>query len=77
MPSSGNGPAISPERAGHDRAREQPAVLGRASGRLLPTTIAMIRHAEAIPLVVILNCFPIAWPAGLLLACIMPPKEPR
>ncbi len=43
---------------------------------VLPTTIAMIRHVENIPLVVILNCFPIAWPAALLLACMMPRKEP-
>ena len=39
---------------------------------VLPTTIAVIRPVEDIPLVVILNCFPIAWPAALLLACIMP-----
>jgi hypothetical protein len=43
---------------------------------VLPTTIAVIRHAEDIPLVVILNCFPIAWPAALLLACTLPRKEP-
>jgi hypothetical protein len=43
---------------------------------VLPTTIAMIRHVENIPLVVILNCFPIAWPAALVLACMMPRKEP-
>jgi hypothetical protein len=81
MPSSGNGSAISPRRAGHDRAREQPAVLDRAAGRpgglyVLPTTVAVIRHVEDIPLVVILNCFPIAWPAAMLLACMMPRKEP-
>ncbi len=44
---------------------------------VLPTTIAVIRHVENIPLVVILNCFPIAWPAALVVACIMPRKEPR
>jgi hypothetical protein len=44
---------------------------------ILPTMIAVIRHAEDIPLVVILNCIPIAWPAALLLACMMPRKEPR
>jgi hypothetical protein len=43
---------------------------------VLPTTIAVIRHAEDIPLVVILNCFPIAWPAALLLACTLQRKEP-
>jgi len=35
---------------------------------VLPTTIAVIRHVEDIPLVVFLNCFPIARPAALLLA---------
>ena len=44
---------------------------------VLPTTIAVIRQVEDIPLVVILNCFPIAWPAALLLACMTPRKEPR
>jgi hypothetical protein len=44
---------------------------------ILPTTIAVIRHVEDIPLVVILNCFPIAWPAALLRTCMMPRKEPR
>jgi hypothetical protein len=43
---------------------------------VLPTTIAVIRHVENIPLVVVFNCFPIAWPAALLLACMMPCKEP-
>jgi len=43
---------------------------------VLPTAIAVIRQVEDIPLVVILNCFPIAWPAALLLACMMPRKEP-
>jgi len=27
--------------------------------------------------VLILNCIPIAWPAALLLACMMPRKAPR
>ena len=44
---------------------------------VLPTTIAVITHAENIPLVVILNCFPIAWPAALLRTCMMPRKEPQ
>ncbi len=43
---------------------------------VLPTMIAVIRHVEDIPLVVILNCFLIAWPATLLLACVMPRREP-
>ena len=49
---------------------------GLAALYVLPTTIAVIRHVEDIPLVVIFNCFPIAWPAALLLACMMPRKEP-
>ena len=83
MPSSANGSMILPaRRGGHDRAREQPAVLDRAAGGpgglyVLPTTIAVSRQVEDIPLVVILNCFPIAWPAALLLACMTPRKEPR
>lgn len=44
---------------------------------VLPTMIALIRHVENIGLVVYLNCFPIAWPAALLLACMMPRGEDR
>jgi hypothetical protein len=49
---------------------------GLAALYVLPTMIAVIRHVEDIPLVMIFNCFPIAWPAALLLACMMPRKEP-
>ena len=41
-----------------------------------PTAIAVVRHAGNIKVVLILNCIPIAWPAALLLACMMPRKEP-
>ena len=41
---------------------------------VLPTMIAVIRHVENIGLVVFLNCFPIAWPAALVVACMMPGK---
>ena len=41
-----------------------------------PTAIAVVRHARSIKRVLILNCIPIAWPAALLLACMMPRKEP-
>ena len=44
---------------------------------VLPTMIAVIRHVENIALVVFLNCFPIAWPAALVVACMTPRKEPR
>jgi len=50
---------------------------GLATLYVLPTMIAVIRQVEDIPLVVILNCFPIAWPAALLFACMTPRKEPR
>ena len=49
---------------------------GLAALYVLHTMIAVIRHVEDIPLVMIFNCFPIAWPAALLLACMMPRKEP-
>ena len=32
-------------------------------------------NCENIALVVFLNCFPIAWPAALVVACMMPRKE--
>ena len=40
-----------------------------------PTAIAVVRHAGNIKLVLILNTIPIAWPAALLLACMMPRKD--
>lgn len=43
---------------------------------VLPTMIAVIRHVESVALVVFLNCFPVAWPAALVMACLMPRKEP-
>ena len=49
---------------------------GLAALYVLPTTVAVIRQVENIPLVVFLNCFPIAWPAAMPLACMMPRKEP-
>jgi phage shock protein PspC (stress-responsive transcriptional regulator) len=42
----------------------------------LPTMIAVIRNAGTIALVVFLNCFPVTWPAALVIACMMPRKEP-
>jgi len=62
--------------------REQLGVLDRADRRLrgavlyvLPTLIGVLRHVESLALVVILNLFPIAWPAALVAACMMPCKE--
>ena len=42
---------------------------------VLPTLIGVLRHVEILALVVILNLFPIVWPAALVAACIMPCKE--
>jgi hypothetical protein len=42
-----------------------------------PTIVGVARHVESIAAVVILNCFPVAWPAALILACLLPRKEPR
>lgn len=42
---------------------------------VLPTIIAMVRRVESIALVVFLNCFPVAWPAALVIACMMPRKQ--
>ena len=39
-----------------------------------PTAIAVVRYARNIKRVLILNCIPIAWPAALVMACIMPHK---
>ena len=65
----------------HER-REQLGVLDRADliGALavlyvLPTLIGVLRHVESLALVVILNLFPIAWPAALVAACMIPCKE--
>ncbi len=44
---------------------------------VLPTIIAVARHAEGIALVIILNRMPIGWPAALILACMMPRKDDR
>ena len=39
-----------------------------------PTAISVVRHARNIKRVLILDCIPIAWPAALVMACIMPRK---
>ena len=39
-----------------------------------PAAIAAVRHARNIKRVLILNCIPIAWPAALVMACMMPHK---
>jgi hypothetical protein len=42
-----------------------------------PTLIGIVRKVENLALVVILNTMPIAWPAALLVACMMPRKDGR
>ena len=42
---------------------------------VLPTMIAVIRNVEEVALVVFLNCIPVAWPAALVVECMMPRKE--
>jgi len=46
-----------------------------AGGYALPTIIAMVRHVESIVTVLILNLFPLAWPAALVMACMLPRKD--
>jgi hypothetical protein len=50
-------------------------LVGLGALYVLPTMIAVIRNVENIALVVFLNCSPIAWPAALVVACMMPRKE--
>lgn len=49
---------------------------GLAAGYALPVIVGLVRHVECLAAVVILTMFPIAWPAALFLACMMPRKEP-
>jgi hypothetical protein len=42
---------------------------------VLPTLIGVLRPVESLTLVVIVNLFPIAWPAALAAACMMPRQE--
>jgi hypothetical protein len=39
---------------------------------VLPAVIAVFRRVENIGAVVFLHCLPIAWPAALVMACMMP-----
>jgi hypothetical protein len=43
----------------------------------LPTIIALLRRAEGIAMVVILNVLPVAWPAALVAALMMPRRDDR
>ncbi len=44
---------------------------------ILPTLIGILRRVGILIAVVILNLFPIAWPAVLVVACIMPSRQDR
>jgi hypothetical protein len=44
---------------------------------ILPTLIDILRRVDGLAVVVILNLFPIAWPAALMVACMMPRREDR
>lgn len=48
---------------------------GLALAYCLPTIIGVIRRVESLALVIILNTLPIAWPAAMILACLMPAKD--
>jgi hypothetical protein len=50
---------------------------GLAAIYLLPTVIGIIRGAESPGLVICLNMVPVAWPAALILACMMLRKQIR
>ncbi|HXL88605.1 MAG TPA: hypothetical protein VN969_06395 [Streptosporangiaceae bacterium] len=75
QPAAGGGLVMSPAIA------NSPWFWGRlivvlAAVCVTPTIVAVARHVESIAAVVILNCFPVAWPAALILACLLPRKEP-
>ena len=48
---------------------------GLATVYILPTVIGIARQVEGLGLVICLNTIPVGWPAALILACLMPPKE--
>jgi hypothetical protein len=50
-------------------------VTGGLALDFLPTIIGIIRKVECLALVIILNMLPVAWPAAMILACFMPPRD--
>ena len=52
-----------------------PSSTGWAAVYILPTVIAIARQVEGLGWVICLNAIPVGWPAGLLLACLMPRKR--
>jgi hypothetical protein len=43
----------------------------------LPTIIAALRRVEDLTMVVVFNVVLVAWPAALVLACMMPRRDDR
>jgi hypothetical protein len=43
----------------------------------LPTIVGLVRRVEGMAMVVILNVVPVAWPAALVAACLMPRRDDR
>lgn len=48
---------------------------GLALVYFLPIIIGIIRKVECLALVIILNMLPVGWPAAMILACFMPPRD--
>lgn len=48
---------------------------GLALVYFLPVIIGIARRVECLGLVIILNVLPVAWPAAMILACFMPPRD--
>jgi hypothetical protein len=44
---------------------------------ILLSAIGLVRQVECQALVLILRCFPVAWPAALLATCLMPRRDDR
>lgn len=42
-----------------------------------PIIIGLIRRAEMIGVIIILNVFPLAWPAALFMAFALPRRDPQ
>jgi hypothetical protein len=52
-------------------------IAGLAALYASPTIIALLRRAEGIAMVIILHVVPVAWPAALVTACLMPRRDDR
>jgi hypothetical protein len=43
----------------------------------LPTIIGLVRRVGDMAMVVVLNVVPVAWPAALVAACLLPRRDDR